>query len=131
MRPLAIATLAAADIFTIFAVVWVVAEMLTRMMGPKVLVVPSLAEIPVWLLADVYVFTNGVRGDGPFGFQPDVFDSVPGDARYTPLRRVNFFTWKQGCRHEYFAPLPRRPALRRFASSWRVSRRGAIIGRGA
>jgi len=75
-----------------------VAEMLTRMMGPKVLVVPSLKKIPPRLLADVFVFTNGIRGEGPFGFQPDVFDAAPGDARYTPLRRVNLVAWKDGVR---------------------------------
>ena len=73
-----------------------VAAMLTRMMGPKVVVVPSLAKVPADLLADVYVFTNGVKGNGPFGFQVDVFDSVPGDARYTPLRSVTLVTWKEG-----------------------------------
>ncbi len=73
-----------------------VAEMLTRMMGPKVLVVPSLARVPADLLGDVYVFTNGVKGEGPFGFQVDVFDSVPGDPRYTPLRSVTLVTWKEG-----------------------------------
>lgn len=75
-----------------------VADMLTRMMGPKVLVVPSLQEIPVRLLAAVFVFRNGVGGDGPMGFQPDVFDAVPGDPKYTPLRRVVFVTWKEGRR---------------------------------
>jgi len=70
-----------------------VADMLTRMMGPKVLVVPSLARVPTDLLADVYVFGNGVKGDGPFGFQLDVFDSVPGDPRYTPLRSVMLVSW--------------------------------------
>ncbi len=73
-----------------------VAEMLTRMMGPKVLLVPSLARVPADLLADVYVFTSGVKGDGPFGFQADVFDSVPGEPRYTPLRSVALVTWKGG-----------------------------------
>ncbi len=73
-----------------------VAAMLTRMMGPKVLTVPSLARVPADLLADVYVFTNGVRGDGPFGFQVDVFDSIPGDPRYTPLRSVVLVAWKDG-----------------------------------
>lgn len=75
-----------------------VAAMLTRMMGPKVLVVPSLKEIPERLLATVFVFQNGVKGQGPMGFQPDVFDAVPGDARYTPLRRIVFVTWKGGGR---------------------------------
>jgi len=73
-----------------------VAETLTKMMGPKVLVVPSLREVPARLLADVYVFMNGVKGEGPFGFQPDVFDTAPGDAKYTPLRRVNIVSWKSG-----------------------------------
>jgi len=73
-----------------------VAEMLTRMMGPKVLLVPNLREIPGRLLANVYVFTNGVKGNGPFGFQPDVFDAVPGDTGYTPLRRVTLVAWKTG-----------------------------------
>lgn len=71
-----------------------VAAILTRMMGPRVLVVPSLKEIPERLLATVFVFRNGVRGDGPIGFQPDVFDSVPGDPGYSPLRRIVFVTWK-------------------------------------
>jgi hypothetical protein len=71
-----------------------VAEMLTLMMGPKVLLVPSLAKIPQDLLADVYVFTSGVKDGGPFGFQADVFSSVPGDSRYTPLRAVTLVAWK-------------------------------------
>ena len=70
-----------------------VAQMLTTMMGSPVLVVPSLAQAPEAMLATVYVFTNGLRGDGPFGFQPDVFDHPPGTTGYTPLRAVNLVTW--------------------------------------
>lgn len=73
-----------------------VAGMLTQMMGPKVLTVPGLGKIPQDLLADVYVFTNGVKGEGPFGFQVDVFDSVPGQSRYTPLRSIVLVTWRDG-----------------------------------
>lgn len=75
-----------------------VAGMLTRMLGPKVLHVPSLAKVPQALLAGVYVFTNGVKGEGPFGFQVDVFDSVPGEPRYTPLRAITLVTWRNGVR---------------------------------
>jgi hypothetical protein len=71
-----------------------VAELLTEMMRSPVLVVPSLAQAPKELLADVYVFKNGVKGDGPFGFQPDVFDNPPGTDGYRPLRSVNIVTWK-------------------------------------
>jgi hypothetical protein len=70
-----------------------VAEKLTNMMKSPVMLVPSLANVPEESLANVYVFTNGVVGSGPFGFQPDVFDSPPGTDGYTPLRRLNVITW--------------------------------------
>lgn len=70
------------------------AQTLTEMMGSPVLVVPSLADASESLLADVYVFTNGLEGTGPLGFQPDVFDSPPKTEGYSPLRRVNLVTWK-------------------------------------
>ena len=71
-----------------------VAELLTEMMRSPVLVVPSLAQAPKEMLADVYVFKNGVKGNGPFGFQADVFDNPPGTDGYRPLRSVLIVTWK-------------------------------------
>ncbi len=71
-----------------------VAEVLTDMMKSPVLVVPALAQAPATMLANVYVFTNGVRGGGPFKFQPDVFDSPPGSEGYRPLRAIHLVTWK-------------------------------------
>ena len=70
-----------------------VAETLTNMMKSPVMLVPSLANVPDESLANVYVFTNGVEGSGPFGFQPDVFDNPPGTDGYTPLRRLNVVAW--------------------------------------
>lgn len=70
-----------------------VADMLTDMMGSPVLVVPSLADAPESMLANVYVFANGLEGDGPLGFQADVFDSPPGTEGYSPLRALNRVTW--------------------------------------
>ena len=72
-----------------------VAGLLTKMKGSPVIVVPSLAKVPNEMLANVYVFTNGVPGEGPFKFQPDVFDNPPGHASYTPLRALNLVAWKQ------------------------------------
>lgn len=69
------------------------AELLTGMMGSPVLVVPQLAIVPEEALAKVYVFTNGPHGDGPLGFQPDIFDAAPGDEGYSPLRRLYLVTW--------------------------------------
>ncbi|UGY91255.1 DUF7482 domain-containing protein [Streptomyces gobiensis] len=74
-----------------------VAEMLTDMMDSPVLVVPELADAPDATLGTVYVFTNGIKPDGPrgpMGYQPDVFDTAPGDKGYTPLREVHLVTWK-------------------------------------
>lgn len=70
-----------------------VAEKLTNMMKSPVLLVPSLADVPDSALANVYVFTNGIQGKGPFGFQPDVFDNPPDSPGYSPLRRLNVVTW--------------------------------------
>lgn len=70
-----------------------VAEKLTGMMKSPVIYVPSLASVPDESLANVYPFANGVKGTGPFGFQPDVFDNPPGTDGYSPLRRLNVVTW--------------------------------------
>ncbi len=71
-----------------------VAELLTDMMKSPVLVVPALAQAPPGLVATVWVFTNGVRGGGPFKYQPDVFDSPPGSEGYRPLRAIHLVKWK-------------------------------------
>ena len=74
-----------------------VSTMLTEMMGgPQVILVPELADAPSSLLATLYVFTNGIEGHGPFGFQQDIFDSVPGDDAYRPLRNVLLVEWDEG-----------------------------------
>ena len=70
-----------------------VAQLLSDMMTSPVIHVPSLADVPLESLADVYVFDNGLEGMGPFGFQADVFANPPGTDGYSPLRRVNVVTW--------------------------------------
>ena len=71
-----------------------VAKILTDMMSSPVLVVPSLAKASDEMLANVYVFKNGLKGMGPLGFQPDVFDNPPGTAGYRPLRRLILVSWQ-------------------------------------
>lgn len=73
-----------------------IAGTLTEMMRSPVLVVPDLARVEAGALADVFVFTNGLQPEvqGPLGYQADVFDCLPGEACYTPLRRVNLVTWR-------------------------------------
>lgn len=77
-----------------------VAGLLSGMMGGSpVLHVPELAEVPDSALAAAYVFENGLspaEHRGPFGYQPDVLDSVPGDPGYRPLREVHLVRWRPG-----------------------------------
>jgi len=70
-----------------------IAARLTQMMDSPVLFVPSLADTPSSALANVYVFSNGIKGMGPLGFAPDVFDNPPGTDGYSPLRRLHVVTW--------------------------------------
>ena len=70
-----------------------IAKLLTNMMASPVIYVPALTDIPATALAQVYVFENGLKGKGPFGFQADVFDAPPGTAGYSPLRNVNAVKW--------------------------------------
>ncbi len=70
-----------------------IAEKLTNMMKSPVVYVPSLAKVPAESLANVYVFENGIKGKGPLGFQPDVFNNPPGTEGYSPLRQIVLVKW--------------------------------------
>jgi hypothetical protein len=45
----------------------------------------------------MYAFTNGMKGDGIFGFQGEVFSSIPSQPdTYSPLRSLITVSWKAG-----------------------------------
>ena len=74
------------------------ADMMSEMINFPTLHVPELKNIPEDQSARVYVFTNGVPGSepyggGPFMFQIDVFDSIPGQAEYSQFRIPYLVTW--------------------------------------
>ena len=74
------------------------AEMMSKMINFPTLHVPELKNIPEDQMARVYVFTNGVPGSepyggGPFMFQIDVFDSIPGQKKYSQFRIPYLVTW--------------------------------------
>lgn len=62
------------------------------MSGPPVLTVPSLAQASADMTAPVYVFKSGVKGDGPFGLQAEVFPVPPPSEQSRPLRLTHFIT---------------------------------------
>ncbi len=73
-----------------------VANHLTDLTGFRVVYTPALEAAPDEAVAQIYAFTNGISGDGVFGFQPQVADSQPGDDKYSPLWNVNAVTWNEG-----------------------------------
>ncbi len=78
------------------------AQRLTQMVEYHTIYSPRLADIPRENVGKFYVFTNGVSqeglepwGGGPLGYQIDIFESVPGDEGYTPVRTPYLVTWKE------------------------------------
>ena len=43
--------------------------------------------------SDLYVFTNGLEGNGPLGFQSSIGGTTTGDKFYSPLWRIQMATW--------------------------------------
>jgi hypothetical protein len=43
--------------------------------------------------SDLYVFTNGITGSGPMGFQASIGSTDAGDEFYSPLWRIQTATW--------------------------------------
>lgn len=75
------------------------AGMMTSMVNFPTLYVPALKDISE-KTAKVYVFTNGVPGmepygGGPFMFQIDIFDSIPGKDDYSQFRIPHLVTWNK------------------------------------
>jgi len=44
--------------------------------------------------SDLYVFTNGLDGNGPLGFQASIGSTMVGDQYYSPLWRIQTATWE-------------------------------------
>lgn len=72
------------------------AEQITKLTGFKVNFAPLLSQTPESGRGQAYVFTNGIAGKGPLGFQIPVLGAKPGDANYSPLLQLNIVTWKDG-----------------------------------
>jgi len=62
----------------------------------KVEIAPTLSNLPKESLGKVYLFDNGIMGNGTNGFQGDVFSNTPAQNLYTPLRSVTHVTWNTG-----------------------------------
>jgi hypothetical protein len=72
------------------------ATQITNQTGFKVNFAPLLTKSPETARGQAYVFTNGIPGQGPFGFQLPVVNAKPGDEGYSPLLQLNVVKWNQG-----------------------------------
>jgi hypothetical protein len=51
--------------------------------------------------SDLWVFTNGISGTGPMGFQASIAGSDVGDAGYSPMWRITGTTWSDPSKAEF------------------------------
>jgi len=55
--------------------------------------------------SDLNVFTNGIKGTGPMGFQASIASANVGDTAYSPLWRIQATTWKDLSHTEFLTSL--------------------------
>ncbi|MEK6865440.1 MAG: hypothetical protein AABX06_03090, partial [Thermoproteota archaeon] len=73
------------------------AEMITKKQGWKVEVAPPIEKTPEDTLQKIFVFKNGVKGDGIYRHQKEIFSSTPSqELEYSALNSVIEVTWKKG-----------------------------------
>ena len=73
------------------------AETLTMKQGWKVEIAPSIKKTPENILQKIFIFKNGVRGDGINKYQKEIFTSTPSQKlQYNSLNSVIEVTWKKG-----------------------------------
>ena len=59
----------------------------------KINYAPSLANTSEPSRQQGYVFINGIKGEGPYGFQLPVASATAGDEGYSPLFEINYVKW--------------------------------------
>jgi len=73
------------------------ADIITEKQGWQVELAPLLKNTPEEALSTVYLFTNGIEGDGIHGYQKQVFTSTPAQADvYSALTSHVHVMWNEG-----------------------------------
>src|SRR5574340_1078725 len=62
----------------------------------KVQLSPVLAHVPSTSYGNIFIFTNGIAGNGTHGYQDDVLSFTPSDKQYSPLNKVIEVSWNVG-----------------------------------
>ncbi len=73
-----------------------VANEISEKQNWKVQLSPKLVYIPTTSYGNIYIFTNGLTGNGTQGFQDDVLSFTGSDKQYSPLNKIIKVTWNIG-----------------------------------
>ena len=58
---------------------------------------PRLGKVPPSAQDTIYSFTNGIKGDGMYGYQSEIFSNSPAQSDlYSPLHSLITVSWKTG-----------------------------------
>lgn len=72
-------------------------EKVSEKQGWKVETASPLKNTPENALQKIFIFTNGVQGNGIYGYQDELFSSTPSqESQYSALSSVIEVTWKKG-----------------------------------
>jgi hypothetical protein len=73
------------------------AKIISDKQGWNVELATSLVGVPENTLQKLFIFKNGIKGDGLYGFQNEVISNTPSqESEYTALSSVIEVTWKVG-----------------------------------
>ena len=73
------------------------AKMISEKQGWNVELASPIANVPEDATQKLFVFKNGITGNGIYGFQDEVFSSIPSqELEYSALNSVIEVTWKVG-----------------------------------
>ncbi|MGV7225493.1 MAG: DUF7482 domain-containing protein [Nitrosopumilus sp.] len=73
------------------------AKIISEKQGWNVELATSLVGVPENTLQKLFIFKNGIKGDGLYGFQNEVISNTPSqESEYTALSSVIEVTWKVG-----------------------------------
>ena len=79
------------------------AETLSEKQGWNVELAKAIGDVPDEALQKLFMFKNGIRGDGIYGFQDEVFSSTPSqESQYSALSSIVEITWKTGQKETVF-----------------------------
>jgi len=73
------------------------AKIISEKQGWNMELAPPLGNVPENTLQKLFIFKNGIKGDGIYGFQNEVISNTPSqESKYSALNSIIEVTWKVG-----------------------------------